>query len=83
MLFFSPALDTCGGKCGDCTRRNKIFSTSLRTLNVGRFEAARFAYNKGFILEITAAGKPGDFENTEVCVEQNKLLGAIITHLDK
>lgn len=55
---------------------------SLRTSNVGRFEAARFAHNKGFTVEITAAGATGDFENTEACVEQSKHLGAIIAPLD-
>lgn len=49
---------------------------SLRTSNV---ETARFAYNKGFAMEITVSGSTGDFENTEICVEQNKHLGAIIT----
>lgn len=54
----------------------------LRTLNVGKFEGARFAHNKGFTVEITAAGATGDFENSEVCVEQSKHLEAIITCLD-
>lgn len=45
---------------------------SLRSLNVGRFEAVRFAHNKGFIMEITCADVTGYFENTEVCVKQKK-----------